>query len=772
MSLYGGIKRIDDTVFKFDKIYRSRDQMDQAASNDGVHVGRYVLVEYGERYHKRGSEQIENKWEDFFNPEIEMSLEEKASITKYFEKGLDYYPPTTLAPQNGYYYGTITNGSIPNTVEINVFQYNANSEPLSNWPDGYYEFAGKMYADYATIDSTEYANTYDSTVWQKIYNGSIEKYIMVAELNAMIPKLEVEPIDPLKYTTVSENDATENLYAEENKQIILAKEDFVNPSFDQIMDTELTYKLKMPKPLELKVDEEHLDYNRDGFNIVYSLEENETSDNNDSLINFPTNAEYSNSYIHWISDGLDLTNDSNTDNKKLNKTPQVISSKTLDMKLPVFGEVINDLYNVLFGKGTEATKWVRPYFQEAWTRAEEINNADNGISYTINEEEDFGKGNDNYKWLENVSIGDILGVNNIGLATILKSLFGIRNPLTEQISYYLKTSWDLNIDKNNSFINNKPLVVTTSNGMASSVILPSILLNSEEQSKANPQQYFVFDKNLYIVIPRDHNNRKMIIKNIYFYDETDAIGPYYIDILFNINLSILNDERSYTLVNFPLSREGQNDNDIDTYITEHFSFHNNVSTSNTLEQNQVTFDNAGTKRSLYRAFCLTTYYSDVSKYIQDYFLKWDKMLYNIGTGSSDTSAIRLPNGTNEGENIVKTFSFGGTRLIINKQNKIILQNLLFHYENNTDNIQNWSFHLDIQLTMDNTDEVITFITYDDARGDPNNSSAPISEETKNKVIAALKRESYYKENFAYNYNYPGHYQIDYDTWTLFNSDMN
>jgi len=50
MSLYGNIKKVENSVFQFDRIYPNRVAMDTAANTDGVAVGRYILIEYGERF--------------------------------------------------------------------------------------------------------------------------------------------------------------------------------------------------------------------------------------------------------------------------------------------------------------------------------------------------------------------------------------------------------------------------------------------------------------------------------------------------------------------------------------------------------------------------------------------------------------------------------------------------------------------------------------------------------------------------------------------------
>ena len=46
MGFYGNITNTSKTTFQFDKIYPNRLSMDANVNNDGIFIGRYVLVEY------------------------------------------------------------------------------------------------------------------------------------------------------------------------------------------------------------------------------------------------------------------------------------------------------------------------------------------------------------------------------------------------------------------------------------------------------------------------------------------------------------------------------------------------------------------------------------------------------------------------------------------------------------------------------------------------------------------------------------------------------
>ena len=48
MGFYGNITNTSNTTFSFDRIYPNRLSMDANANNDGIFIGRYVLVEYQE----------------------------------------------------------------------------------------------------------------------------------------------------------------------------------------------------------------------------------------------------------------------------------------------------------------------------------------------------------------------------------------------------------------------------------------------------------------------------------------------------------------------------------------------------------------------------------------------------------------------------------------------------------------------------------------------------------------------------------------------------
>lgn len=495
MSLYGNVRRIGSQQFQFDRIYPTRVAMDQAmvSGSDGVHVGRFVLIEYGQRYEILNDETITRQQ---FNPE-----------TKQLEE-VEY----------------------PKWKERDTF------------------------AERRQADQAAYGSNYDSTVWQKIYSEGYEKYIMVAELNAILPKLDIDVEGSLIYSSADASEADDDIYDAFNKKVENIKVDLNKPYFDQYQDTEMAYLLHYPMPLQLNVDADSIDFNANGFNIFYSVPKDPSE-----------------SYIHWLTDGFygdnyDAQGNPGATGEDI-KYPRtnlsaLLSSKTLRMHMPVFGNTVADLYDLIYGHpayerddnneviikpngepqiayyrtpggnyldvhghilkkidnkyvivndagnpidadGNEITsnyqvcdgdlvlETLRPYFKPyrdkypyivdpsterqkgAYSEGVPDNiivNGEKEVEVAFDEDGNkilrtpLNDTDDNMYWTKFVpNIGDILTNNSAGLAALLTELFGIRNPLTGEIKYWLLNDWtaeQYNVEGNTPTIRNKPEVVT------------------------------------------------------------------------------------------------------------------------------------------------------------------------------------------------------------------------------------------------------------------------------------------------------------------------
>lgn len=383
MSLYGNVKKVASSTFQFDKIYPNRVEMEAHCKSDGVYAGRYILVEYGQKYVKQ---------------------------------------------------------------EVYETQYDENNEPHSVLVARVTD--NEEYVNNYNADIREYGTVYDSTVWQKIYSfgESGEKYVMVAELNALAPKLNLKHIDPLKYSYQEGADEPIYVLGETNGAPDLKKlnnviEEKVNSSFDTVVANELQYDLNLPEPLQLNVDNHTINYNKEGFDVVYSI----PLDNNDK-----------NSYIGWVPDGL------TEDEVDEPGETETVSSKSLLINLPTFGNTVKALYDLIYGKPGE-NEQVRPYFKRYWEQARDRADLPEGENLGYEKDETTGEwnSNDNERWLSEVpDIGQILANQEEGLAGILGKLFVDRDPISGTVKFYLQSDWaNYNyFDKEASEITNAPMI--------------------------------------------------------------------------------------------------------------------------------------------------------------------------------------------------------------------------------------------------------------------------------------------------------------------------
>lgn len=206
MGFYGNITNTSKTQFQFDRTFPNRFIMDSGSGNDGVYIGRYVLVEY--------DKEIAADW-----------------ITIAYKKT----PEGSTQPK---FYSSVPNPPIPTTefvigqrnIEVNKFirvpgirsgtgnsisrfDYDENEDPrkdliykivggeLNRTPETVLVTAADSNDNYLANYNTDLehyhsSRGYDSTVWQKVYADGRETYVMIAELNTVVPTFDVSPDAP------------------------------------------------------------------------------------------------------------------------------------------------------------------------------------------------------------------------------------------------------------------------------------------------------------------------------------------------------------------------------------------------------------------------------------------------------------------------------------------------------------------------------------------------------------------------------------------------
>ena len=233
MSFYGNIKRVQSSPFVFDKYYPNRTTMDLNATTDNVYIGRYVLVKYT----------------------VKDSLDINSEST-YFDK---YVEDTDRPGLKKVYKG---------------YKFNADK------------------------DIERYHDTFDGTVWQKIYTNTaggeqLERYILIAELNSAVPRMELNTVSPM-------------YYGENNK------ETWREPAIIPEASSEDAYTLEMPNVLQFDVGEMASDfYAKDLINPQYRYEMYEDgSSTKDHILSgsTPIPHDVRLSDLHNYKDGLRYSN--------------------------------------------------------------------------------------------------------------------------------------------------------------------------------------------------------------------------------------------------------------------------------------------------------------------------------------------------------------------------------------------------------------------------------------------------------------------------------
>ena len=254
MGFYGHITNIQKTSMTFDKIYSNRTAMDAGVNSDGVYAGRYVLIEYSNPLDSTlltGVVQFDgmlypvppardpSSWnENDKDPTSPTSylvkldpLQVKSDIAAdvadgFVKPGIAVVCPidfnlvivqtedgdkkvSAMATRKQYFR---TSGSTTTKMSYNLlynykdqcFQMDDSNTREEKTGCSYLEInyssittdseaADANYLINFNIDIGNYNNArgYDSTVWQKTYADGRPKYVMIAELNSVVPILDV-----------------------------------------------------------------------------------------------------------------------------------------------------------------------------------------------------------------------------------------------------------------------------------------------------------------------------------------------------------------------------------------------------------------------------------------------------------------------------------------------------------------------------------------------------------------------------------------------------
>lgn len=221
MGFYGNITNTSRTQFQFDKTYPNRATMDNSAKSDGVYIGRYVLVEYDTKFAADWATEAYQKTREINGQNvIEFFGNDKTDAASRFLYGAgnivkDKYIriPATYEDTDG----TIRIHNLDNPGALSDIIYLITGEGVNDNPavTKISEVKDSPYNENYNIDINKYGPSrgYDSTVWQKVYADEQERYVMVAELNTVVPSFGVSPDAPTLSPTAPHFDAdSTNVY--------------------------------------------------------------------------------------------------------------------------------------------------------------------------------------------------------------------------------------------------------------------------------------------------------------------------------------------------------------------------------------------------------------------------------------------------------------------------------------------------------------------------------------------------------------------------------
>lgn len=203
-GFYGNITNTSKTQFQFDKIYPNRYEMERQKSTDGIYAGRYILVEYDNKYQ---ADDFYRVW--IFNDKLYNTNEKNDSYLIRLSKTegrennklsnvtagtIVFTADDKISSSSGYQYSNVKYYQITNEITADGLAHAKEIVKVDEGPN---------YTVNYNIDVSRYGagRGYDSTVWQKAYIDGYEKYIMIAELNSVVPTFDVSAdaptMDPL-----------------------------------------------------------------------------------------------------------------------------------------------------------------------------------------------------------------------------------------------------------------------------------------------------------------------------------------------------------------------------------------------------------------------------------------------------------------------------------------------------------------------------------------------------------------------------------------------
>ena len=203
MSFYGRVTNSSKTQFSFDKIYPSRHEMDfrlNQGNADGVFVGRYVLVEYGDSTKVETDIVTSDNYIHAFLGNLREDSLKNVIGTLYTNASLKV--DALLEGKEGQIaFVPIKDEGGINHDQTGTYQKNTYWVCKKFDEELYWVLIASSDSSYVAnyqIDQEYYGagRGYDSTVWTLSLVNGVYKFVMVAELNSVVPTFDIDADAP------------------------------------------------------------------------------------------------------------------------------------------------------------------------------------------------------------------------------------------------------------------------------------------------------------------------------------------------------------------------------------------------------------------------------------------------------------------------------------------------------------------------------------------------------------------------------------------------
>ena len=386
MSLYGNIA--STAPFQFDRIFGSRSEMDQIGTpedkfvDDGVYAGRYVLVKYDTKLENAIPVAMLSNDDLDRVGELVAGKEVASDIFKLFQ-GKEAIKAGSTDPRlipNQIYAAHFAPSNAVLEAKLNryfFFEFTGNYEDQTSIAQFKFIQEGKEkdenkskylypihYAqdreNYEAIDQQASSKGYDGTIWMKTYvedNSKYkEKYVYIGSLNASMPALRVTPEVPeggfrLPHLNVTDSDIYDlhittpygfrvgNVVPDSvqvkdlNGQLVPEINDKGETTGQYVTRSNSDIKWQANEVSDAADGKKAIYYNKAGFDVTKNSIDNKTTNELTCDLTGYSGQRYA------VCDAAGNVNESND-------IPDIYE---LQMKLPILGNVVAELWNLAYG---------------------------------------------------------------------------------------------------------------------------------------------------------------------------------------------------------------------------------------------------------------------------------------------------------------------------------------------------------------------------------------------------------------------------------------